>query len=413
MAMTLGTMDRFQKNHMVRDLKFPRNPKPGKIVYGVLRSDRINGVANSDDNLAKVLHMTSGNGDISYALNSTRQGSVFKAVQPAFSQLIESLPIQNLDLIRIADLGCATGMNTVSDVDFVVKTLKSMCAERCLALPELQVLFNDLPSNDFNGLFMLLGKQKLDYYAMGVPRSFYNVLFPRGSIHICFSIMALHWLSQVPAVVEQEGSFAYNRGKVWINGNRAEIAKAYAEQSQKDLRQFFRARAHEMASGGVMFLCAMGRPNSAPAHHQVSAEGEYCGADFEAAWDDLIFEGIVGAESRDSFNLPWYFPNAEEVREAVEASSAFEISGLEVRSGVGCMRQEDFEEWVRDAQSFGKIKSNLVRSFVGSLVEQKIGSEKADALFQRLERRSGEFLEKRVIYPSRYVTCIIAAFVKK
>ena len=95
---------------------------------------------------------------------------------------------------------------------------------------------------------------------------------------------------QVPDVVEQEGSSAYNKGKVWINGNRAEIAKAYAEQSQKDLRQFFGARAHEMASGGVMFLCAMGRPDSAPAEHQVSAEDEYCGANFEAAWDDLIFE---------------------------------------------------------------------------------------------------------------------------
>jgi len=407
--MALGTMERLPNSHMMRDSKLSKDPNPGQIVYGILHADNI----NSDDNLSKVLHMTSGSGDNSYAHNSNRQGSVFKVVQPAFCQLIQSFPIQNHGLLRIADLGCATGMNTVSEVDFVVKTLKSMCAERCLALPELQVFFNDLPSNDFNGLFMLLNKQKLDYFAMGVPRSFYNVLFPRDSIHICFSIMALHWLSQVPAVVEQESSSVYNRGKVWINGSSAEIAKAYAEQSQKDLRQFFGARAHEMESGGVMFLCAMGRPNSAPAEHQVSIEGEYCGADFEAAWDDLISEGIVGAESRDSFNLPWYFPNAEEVREAIEASSAFEIRGLEVRSEVCCMREEDFKDWVRDARSFGKKKSNLVRSFVGSLIEQKIGSEKADALFHRLERRSGEFLEKGIIHPSRYVTCIIAALVKK
>jgi hypothetical protein len=408
-AMALGTMERLPNSHMMRDSKLSKDPNPGQIVYGILHADNI----NSDDNLSKVLHMTSGSGDNSYAHNSNRQGSVFKVVQPAFCQLIQSFPIQNHGLLRIADLGCATGMNTVSEVDFVVKTLKSMCAERSLALPELQVFFNDLPSNDFNGLFLMLNKQNLDYFATGVPRSFYNVLFPRGSIHICFSVMALHWLSQVPAVVEKESSPVYNRGKVWINGNSAEIAKAYAEQSQKDLRQFFGARAHEMESGGVMFLCAMGRPNSAPAEHQVSIEGEYCGADFEAAWDDLISEGIVGAESRDSFNLPWYFPNAEEVREAIEASSAFEISRLEVLSGVCCMREEDFKEWVRDAQSFGKMKSNLVRSFIGSLVEQKIGSEKADALFHRLESRSGEFLEKKIIYPSRYATCVIAALVKK
>lgn len=408
--MALGTMERLPKNHMMTDLSLLRDPNPGEIVYEVFGSNSI----NSDDNLSKVLHMTSGSGDNSYAHNSARQGSVFKVIQPAFCQLIQSLPIQNLHgLLRIADLGCATGMNTISEVDFVVKTLKSMCADRCLALPEVQVFFNDLPSNDFNGLFMLLNKQNLDYFATGVPRSFYNVLFPRGSIHICFSIMALHWLSRVPAAVEQEGSSAYNRGNVWINGNRAEIAKAYAEQSQKDLRQFFGARAHEMASGGVMFLCAMGRPNSAPPEHQVSPEGEYCGADFEAAWEDLISEGIVEAESRDSFNLPWYFPNAEEVRKGIEATSAFEIRGLEARSGVCCMLEEDFKDWIRDAQSFGNRKSNLVRSFVGSLVEQKIGSEKADELFHRLESRSGEFLKKGIIHPSRYVTCIIAALVKK
>ena len=121
----------------------------------------------------------------------------------------------------------------------------------------------------------------------------------------------------------------------------------------------------------------------------------------------------MGAESRDSFNLPWYFPNAEEVREAIEASSAFEISGLEVRSGVSCMCEEDFKDWVRDAQSFGKRKSNLVRSFVESLVEQKIGSEKTHVLFHRLESRSGEFLEKGIIHPSPYVTCIIIALIKK
>ena len=121
----------------------------------------------------------------------------------------------------------------------------------------------------------------------------------------------------------------------------------------------------------------------------------------------------MGVESRDSFNLPWYFPNAEEVREAIEVMSAFEIRGLEARSGVCCMREEDFKNWILVAQSFGKKKSNLVRSFVGSLVEQKIGSEKADVLFHRLESRSGEFLEKGVIHPSRYVTCIIAALVKK
>eukprot|EP01018_Ginkgo_biloba_P039179 Gb_21781 [translate_table: standard] len=368
---------------------------------------------NPVDHLVKVLHMTSANSESSYTHNSGRQGFVFQSVQPFFHQLLQLLRIPQQSPLRIADLGYAIGMNAIAEVDFVVRTLKSMCTNSCLQLPQLQVFFNDLPSNDFNGLFRLLKENGADYFAAGVPASFYDVLFPRDSIHVCLSIMALHWLSRVPAAVEQEESGLYNRGKIWINGGKAEVAKAYAEQSQKDLVQFFRCRSEEMASGGVMFLCAMGCPDWEPPQRQVSLEGEYCGADFEAAWQDLISEGIVKSETRDSFNLPWYFPNAGEMTRAIKASGEFEIQKLEVCSGVSCMSEESFEKWVSDVNGFGKQKSNLVRSFVGSMVEQKIGGDNADALFERLEKRSSEFLEKGIIHPSRFVTCIVAAIVRK
>ncbi|GLJ54758.1 hypothetical protein SUGI_1176200 [Cryptomeria japonica] len=371
-------------------------------------------VLNGENNLSKVLHMSSGSGESSYAQNSSRQSSVFKSMQPAFYRLIQSLPIENHSgVLRIADLGCATGMNTVSEVDFVVTTIKELCSKRGLSIPELQVFFNDLPCNDFNGLFMLLNSLKPDYMAAGVPRSFYQVLFPQGSIHICFSMMGLHWLSQVPKCVGNEGLCFYNRGKVWINGGRAEVARAYAEQSQKDLREFFRWRGHEMAKGGVMFICAMGRPNGANAEHQVTPEGEYCGPDFEAAWDDLISEGIVSSETRDGFNLPWYFPSTDEMREAIEASGTFEIVKLEVCSGVCCMEEREYGEWVSDVESFGKKKARLVRSFVGSLVENAIGVENCNALFERMGRRSTEMLEKGLLRPSRFAPCVIAALVRR
>ncbi|GLJ54750.1 hypothetical protein SUGI_1176070 [Cryptomeria japonica] len=259
---------------------------------------------------------------------------------------------------------------------------------------------------------MLLNSLKPDYMAAGVPGSFYQALSTHGTIHICFSIMALHWLSQIPEDVGNE-SCVYKRGKIWINGGRAQVVRAYAEQSQKDLRGFFRWRGEEKSKGGVMFICAMGRPNGVSAEQQVTSEGEYCGPDFEAAWDDLISEGIVKAETRDSFNLPWYFPNAHEMREAVEASGAFEIVKLEVCSGVCCMGEREYEGWVSDVESFGKKKARLVRSFVGSLVEHSIGVEGCNALFERMERKSTQMLEKGVLHPSRFISCIVAALIRK
>ena len=75
----------------------------------------------------------------------------------------------------------------------------------------------------------------------------------------------------------------------------------------------------------------------------------------------------MGAESIDSFNLPRYFASAEEVRESIEAPSNFEIRGPEACGRMCFMHEEDFQDWVYDARSFGKRKLNLVGRFVGIL----------------------------------------------
>jgi len=156
----------------------------------------------SGNNLHGVLHMYSGNSVASYAENSGRQRYVFNALQPLFETAIKNLIFPQGGPVRIADLGCATGINTVSEVDFVVKTIRNLGVGHSNgpssgSVAEVQAYFSDLPSNDFNGLFNLLDRPASPYFVAGVPGSFYNVLFPTSSIHVCFSVMALHWLSQV------------------------------------------------------------------------------------------------------------------------------------------------------------------------------------------------------------------------
>ncbi|KAH9326941.1 hypothetical protein KI387_007119, partial [Taxus chinensis] len=241
----------------------------------------------SSAQLHGVLHMYSGNGDASYAENSTRQRYVFHVLQPLFQAAIEKLTFPKEGPLRIADLGCATGLNTISDVDFVVKTLTNLSNGLDL---QFQAFLSDLPSNDFNGLFNLLDRLNRPCFVAGVPGSFYNVLFPDSTIHVCFSIMALHWISEVPEAILHKDSPLYNRGKVWINRGRQDIVDLYSKQSQKDLTTFMKCRAKEMAEGGLLFLCLMGRPDSSPPAQQVSVGGEFCGQDFEDAWDDLVTE---------------------------------------------------------------------------------------------------------------------------
>ncbi|CAN6861920.1 unnamed protein product [Brassica oleracea] len=169
-------------------------------------------------------------------------------------------------IIRVADLGCATGSNTFDTVDIVVETLR----RRYTAVyggvsPEFEAFFCDLPCNDFNMLFRLLTeKQKVassKYFAGGVAGSFYDRLFPRGTIHVAVSLSALHWLSQIPEKVLEKGSRTWNKGKTWVEGAKKEVVDAYAEQSDKDLDDFLKCQKAEMVKGGVLFVLMTDRPS--------------------------------------------------------------------------------------------------------------------------------------------------------
>jgi gibberellin A4 carboxyl methyltransferase len=105
-------------------------------------------------------------------------------LQPIFEAALHKITFPKEGPLRIADLGCATGTNTVSHVDFVVKTLTNLCGNGYHShggglMPELQDYFSDSSPNEFNGLFNLLDRcGHSHYFVVGVPGSFYNVLFP-------------------------------------------------------------------------------------------------------------------------------------------------------------------------------------------------------------------------------------------
>jgi hypothetical protein len=190
-------------------------------------------------------------------------------------------------VFRIADLGCATGMNTLLAADTIVTAIKSTFTRHSMDVPEFQLYFGDLPSNDFNTLFrtlppLLAGDMtvgdvkaaaaaqdekkpsaKRSYFAAAVSGSHYGCLFPRQSLHFCHSSVSLHWLSQIPAGVEvNRNSPAWNRklGHVYISSDA--VANAYLNQFKQDFTAFLEARAEEIIPGGCMFIALVGRNSS-------------------------------------------------------------------------------------------------------------------------------------------------------
>lgn len=109
----------------------------------------------------------------------------------------------------IADLGCSSGPNTLFVVSELIKLVEKLRQKSGHQSPEIQVLLNDLPGNDFNTIFKSLpsfqknlssqleAKDAGLYFFAGVPGSFYSRLFTRNSLHFVHSSYSLHWLSQV------------------------------------------------------------------------------------------------------------------------------------------------------------------------------------------------------------------------
>lgn len=162
--------------------------------------------------------MSGGEGEISYAKNSQSQAQVLSTCQAAIFHAVRSVPqlsalASGLPALRIADLGCATGKNTVTAVSNLLDALREGYAQDAVTMPEVEVLFSDLPTNDFNTLFRHLPEVQAGdglslqehsgrdagrvYYAGAVPGSFFKRLFPSRSMSVIMSFAALHWLSQV------------------------------------------------------------------------------------------------------------------------------------------------------------------------------------------------------------------------
>ncbi len=189
-----------------------------------------------------VQRMQSGTGEFNYTLNSRMQALALQRLHPMLQDEINHFKLPQDGIIRVADLGCSIGANTLNVANIISSSLSTNGAL------EIQYFFNDLPTNDFNTLFQQLpsldqalgGNQNIDaglfdplkldqssiyksnfqlqqpnldfgkntkemegetsmrlYYAAAVPGSFWERLFPSSSLHFIFSSNALHWITDV------------------------------------------------------------------------------------------------------------------------------------------------------------------------------------------------------------------------
>ena len=84
------------------------------------------------------------------------------------------------------------------------------------------------------------------------------------SIHVKFFIhssFALNWLLKVPQEVMDEGSPAWNKGRIFSTNAPKEVVDAYATQFAKDMESFLFPGAQELVIGGPLAVIIPAAPD--------------------------------------------------------------------------------------------------------------------------------------------------------
>ncbi|XP_006354672.1 benzoate carboxyl methyltransferase-like [Solanum tuberosum] len=331
----------------------------------------------------KLVNMNTGNGECSYASNSTLQRKVIEEANPVLEDAIKKMfnnIIGDSSCFNMADLGCSSGTNTLFTVSNIIKIVQVLCREKSCKMPEFQAYLNDLPDNDFNTIFKSIPsfygdlKDEANCFISGVPGSFYERLFPSKSLHFVHSSSCLHWLSQAPEKIE-------NINNIYIaRTSPPHVIEAYMKQFDKDFSRFLQLRSEEIVTGGRMVLTFMGRSVPDP-------YGSHCAflELLSKSLVDLIHEGLIEQAKLDSFNFPIYAPYKDEVEKIVQMEGSFDVDTIKFFKVNWDERDNDDDDICFDAYSSGKHIARSMRAvFEQMLVSHfQFGDSIVDYLFER------------------------------
>ncbi|XP_047974841.1 loganic acid O-methyltransferase-like [Salvia hispanica] len=312
------------------------------------------------------LAMNGGNGPLSYVKNSSYQGGILEPTKAIIEEEIATkleIPTSTKHFCT-ADFGCSTGSNSFPAMHTIIEAVKRKYETSNLKTPEFYVCFNDVVSNDFNTLFRSLPSDR-SYEVAAIAGDFHGRLLPPSSVHFAYSSWAIHWLTEVPKAAEGLKSPA------WSGREREEVYEAYLNQFERDLESFLKCRAAEMVKGGIMALLVPGVPDfwDPQKESTVVSRVEL----LRSSLVDMVEKGRLSEAKSRTFNLPYYFPTAEELRAILQKSNSFSIERMEImKSG-----------------TFLNVDGHVacLRAVHQNMLTNKFGAETVDETFNLLKKK--------------------------
>ncbi|EOA32151.1 hypothetical protein CARUB_v10015402mg [Capsella rubella] len=340
--------------------------------------------------------MNGGTGEHSYATNSHYQRSVIYETQHVVTMNIREMleKIGFPDCIKVTDLGCSTGQNTMLAMSAIANSIIESYQQMGIKNPpEIDCCLNDLLENDFNTTFKIVPsflekliktEAKGKCFVSGVPGSFYSRLFPRKSLHFVHSAFSIHWLSKIPDSLESNTKSIHIKHPYTPN-----VYKSYLNQFKNDFSDFLKMRSEEMVQNGRMVLTFVGRKAS----NTLSKDCFQVWSLLSDCLLDLASEGFVKKSEIESFNMPFYNPSEEEVMEVIFKEGSFEINKIEKFDHIVPYKIEYEEENDQD-QSVHMEASINHASWARCITEPLLVAHFGDAIIEPVFDKYAHYMAK-------------------
>jgi len=248
------------------------------------------------------------------------------------------------DRLRFADFGAADGGTSAGLWAKLIGELRAGGDSR-----DVEMLYTDLPSNDFSTLFKqmqgIIGDPAKAYqqqhdgvFVHGCGTGFHRQLMGAETLDLGFSATAMHYVSEKPTEIA---------GHVHMVGADPTERAAFEAQAAKDWEAILLSRAAELVPGG-RFICL---------NFGIDEEGRYLGATggvnmfdrFAAHWRALVESGDI---TEDEFRRATFVQHYRTVEEFTapfkDSNSAVSKAGLILKSAhttlTRCPFEQDFAE---------------------------------------------------------------------
>ncbi len=233
-------------------------------------------------------------------------------------------PPDDGSIFTMADMGCADGGTSISMVGTALRDLRRRLPSR-----PIQMVYTDLPRNDFSQLFQTAhGQTEVESYVSDIENlfvfasatSFHQRMFPAETLHLGFSATASHYLSENPGPISNH---------VHMVGATGAERDAYVEQGRADWERMLVNRAHDLAPGGRLALFNFG----------IDEEGRYLGSTggvdmfdtFNSVWAGLRDDRVITEAEYLNTNFPQFYRTVEQfVAPFEDISSPVHQAGLRV-----------------------------------------------------------------------------------